>query len=381
MGSRETMKSFAQDNAEYETWLRTQCHVVEKDLRYKHQRMTLDAFTFLRATCFRWSKCIEVICPELEGTPPVLSVGDAHLENFGTWRDDEGRLVWGINDFDEAADIPYAYDLLRLAVSARLARNVRDKKDNLKPFLLLSNQETANALLKGYRKGLENPHATIVDEEENAWLRPYVICKDGQRKKFWKEFEGYKSERIPDEIMAGFEKRLPERAVITMTAPRLGQGGGSLGRPRFVAVADWRGGCVVREAKALVLAAWDSAHQRQNRPRFEDVATGEYRSCDPWLKVTGGFIFRRLAADARKVNLTNRTDLDSPEGDAGEVCKLLEAMGFDLAAIHMATHAQVKAIKDDFDKREDGWLNAAARKAAKWVNADYEEWRKAQCLI
>ena len=24
------------------------------------------------------------------------------MENFGTWRDAEGRLIWGINDFDEA---------------------------------------------------------------------------------------------------------------------------------------------------------------------------------------------------------------------------------------------------------------------------------------
>ena len=27
--------------------------------------------------------------------PQVLSVGDLHLENFGTWRDADGRLVWG----------------------------------------------------------------------------------------------------------------------------------------------------------------------------------------------------------------------------------------------------------------------------------------------
>jgi uncharacterized protein (DUF2252 family) len=24
------------------------------------------------------------------------------VENFGAWRDVEGRLIWGINDFDEA---------------------------------------------------------------------------------------------------------------------------------------------------------------------------------------------------------------------------------------------------------------------------------------
>ena len=52
----------------------------------------------------------------------VLAVGDIHLENFGTWRDADGRLVWGVNDFDEAAEMPYVLDLIRLATSALVAR-------------------------------------------------------------------------------------------------------------------------------------------------------------------------------------------------------------------------------------------------------------------
>ena len=55
----------------------------------------------------------------------VLAVGDIHLENFGTWRDADGRLVWGVNDFDEAAQMPYVLDLVRLAASALLANPSR----------------------------------------------------------------------------------------------------------------------------------------------------------------------------------------------------------------------------------------------------------------
>ncbi len=32
----------------------------------------------------------------------VLAVGDLHVNSFGTWRDAEGRLCWGLDDFDEA---------------------------------------------------------------------------------------------------------------------------------------------------------------------------------------------------------------------------------------------------------------------------------------
>ncbi|GLR95122.1 hypothetical protein GCM10007858_27560 [Bradyrhizobium liaoningense] len=120
--------TFQRDNAAFEHWLRKQCDVVEADLAHKHERMQKDAFTFLRATFFRWAQRIEKLCPKLKDAPAVLSVGDMHIENYGTWRDAEGRLVWGINDFDEAAVIPYPFDLVRLATSARLAKSQVDNR-------------------------------------------------------------------------------------------------------------------------------------------------------------------------------------------------------------------------------------------------------------
>ena len=102
-------------------WLATQCDVVKKDIVYKHHRMKKSPFIFLRATYFRWARKIGDWCPELMDAPQLLSIGDLHLENFGTWRDADGRLVWGVNDFDEAAVMPYVLDLVRLATSIRLA--------------------------------------------------------------------------------------------------------------------------------------------------------------------------------------------------------------------------------------------------------------------
>ena len=80
-------------------------------------------FQFLRGTYWRWAETIHEpkVCPELEGAPQVLCVGDIHVENFGTWRDADGRLIWGVNDFDEAAVMPYLHDIVRLATSAVLA--------------------------------------------------------------------------------------------------------------------------------------------------------------------------------------------------------------------------------------------------------------------
>ena len=105
----------------YEAWLGERIPLLDADLRLKHQRMAQSPFPFLRATFYRWVQLWPQVCPELATAPAVLGVGDLHVENFGTWRDSEGRLIWGVNDFDEVALIPYTNDLVRLAVSAKLA--------------------------------------------------------------------------------------------------------------------------------------------------------------------------------------------------------------------------------------------------------------------
>src|SRR5690242_11894502 len=103
----------------YEAWLRRHVRLLEDDLELKHQRMRLAPFLFLRATYYRWAQIWSGVCGNAARAPRVLAVGDLHVENFGTWRDIEGRLIWGINDFDEVWQLPYTNDLIRLATSAR----------------------------------------------------------------------------------------------------------------------------------------------------------------------------------------------------------------------------------------------------------------------
>src|SRR6266705_2672130 len=105
----------------YEAWVGRQIPLVAADLTRKHKAMAAAAFPFLRATFYRWVELWAATCLALAETPEVLAVGDLHVENFGTWRDAEGRLIWGVNDFDEAAPMPYALGLVRLAASALLA--------------------------------------------------------------------------------------------------------------------------------------------------------------------------------------------------------------------------------------------------------------------
>ncbi len=348
--------SFRRDNDAYEAWLATQCDIVKKDIEYKHHQMKKSAFIFLRATYFRWARTIPMRCPDLMDAPQVLGVGDLHLENFGTWRDADGRLVWGVNDFDEAAIMPYPLDLVRLAVSIRLA-----------PKLGVSNSAAAEALLKGYRAGLDLPQPALLYEGE-TWLRPYAERPDDRPEKFWKEVADYPKAKPPSKVASRLLASLPKDVDSVRFGSRVA-GSGSLGRPRYVAVAFWRGGHVLREAKALVPSAWSWAHGGKSRAsHFLEIANGRYRAPDPFLDVHNKFIFRRLAADSRKIELG---------ADAGAKLKteLLRAMGFDLASIHAAGSAGTGAVLADLKKRPRGWLSAAAKTTVAAVKRDYEEWR------
>jgi hypothetical protein len=349
------IQPFHAANAEYEAWLRLQCDVVGADLKFKHKRMKKNAFVFLRATYFRWARRIPEICPDLMDAPVALSVADTHVENFGTWRDVEGRLVWGINDFDEAADTPYPLDLVRLAASVRLSAG-----------MTVANAAAAAAILEGYRDGLKTPRPILLDEQE-TWMRPHVACSDEDRQKFWSEARAYPTARPPARVVLDLTESAPPGASVVRFASRV-VGGGSLGRPRYVMIARWRGGEILREAKALVPSAWNWARGRSAEPsRFLDLANGAYRSPDPFLAIRDRFILRRIAADSRKVNLDE-------DAAAALSVPLLTVMGFDLGAIHAASPDMAPRIAKDLASRPKGWLNTAAKSMAAAVKEDYAEW-------
>ncbi len=344
------MATIRQDMAAYEKWLRKQCDVVEQDLEAKHRRMRKRPFDFLRATYFRWARTIESVCPELADTPRVLCIGDIHIENYGTWRDADSRLVWGINDFDEAAVMPCAYDLVRLTTSALLA-----------PDLPVSAADVSRAVLRGYRSGLKTPGAVLLDEDA-GWLRPYANPTERTNSDFWKEVDGYPDARPPAKVKRALRNSLPKGAEVVRYASRT-KGVGSLGRPRFVAIASWNSGRLLREAKALVPSGWDWAHEAVKPSRALDVAYGPFRSPDPHLRCEQNFILRRIAPDSRKIEVADGEVLDLTDD-------LIAAMARDLASVHMAS-AQGTRIAQALASRPRRWLRDAAEAARRATEEDF----------
>ena len=348
---------------DYEAWLASQVRVVRADLQAKHKLMAEDGFSFLRATFYRWAQLFSALCPKFARAPNVLGVGDLHVENYGTWRDAEGRLVWGINDFDEACQLPYTNDLVRLATSALLAIQADD--------LGLGRGIACRMILEGYASGLEGGGRPVVLSEHNRWLRDAVTSRLRDPTKFWEKLAARPMGRdVPTEVRSLLEAALPESKLKLRMVYRQA-GLGSLGRPRFTALAEWRGGKVAREAKALLPSAWlwaaGAAGDRQIY--FDECVRRAVRSHDPFLRTQGTWILKPLSPYCRRIELSQMPRWRDEE-------KLLWTMGYELANVHLGTHGASARIRADLRRQKPKWLRQSAETMAEGTLTDWKEWRR-----
>lgn len=339
----------------YEAWVASQAKVVRADLRRKHERMRESPFVLFRGTFYRWIQHWASLGRTVTDAPRVLAVGDLHVENFGTWRDAEGRLIWGVNDVDEACTLPYTNDLVRLAASAWLAVG--------EGHFALSTREVCDAILDGYATAIARGGRPIVLAERHRWLRDAAFGELRDPAIFWNKLLEMPRVRgaAPHEAL---RSTMPDRSLTYRVHHRVA-GMGSLGRQRFVAIGDWSGGLLAREAKALVpsAAVWAGLTKARNvaqrllaqAVRAPDVC---FRICDPW-------IVRRLAPDCSRIELQ---DLQKKRDER----RLLRAMGWETANMHGGA-ARRTVILRDLSGRKPRWLERAA---GDMVDATIDDWRR-----
>jgi len=346
----------------YERWLGRQLTLLPADLALKHRRMAEDPFAFLRATYYRWVQRWPEVCPELADAPAILAVGDLHVENFGTWRDAEGRLIWGINDFDEAAGLPYTHDLVRLATSELLAIRVHR--------LPVTSGRVCRDVLAGYGKALESAGEPLVLAEHHTWLRDLATNELRDPVRFWKKLTRWPKAKpgLPASLRWMVTQTLPEPVDYRVVHREAGLG--SLGRQRFTVLAELHGGLIARELKPLVTSAcyWESG--KAVPIQYATILARSVRARDPFVGVHDRWIVRRLSPYCSRIELS-----DLPQKrDHG---KILRAMGRETANIHLGTPAQTRAIQRDLAARPDRWLRDAAERMAEATLADWNAWRNA----
>lgn len=350
----------------FERWLGQHVRLRRDDLDFKHRQMAADPFSFLRSTFYRWAELWPEEVPEVADAPKVLAVGDLHLENYGTWRDVEARLVWGVNDFDEATSLPYTADLVRLATSAGLAAAEGHLAINLK--------EACAAILSGYSSSVKTGGRAMVLGENDRWLRKLATGRLRDPVSFWGRISQLTTARgpLPAKTQELLLQRLPEGSNgVRFTRRRAGLG--SLGLERLVAVAEWNGALIAHEAKALAPSAWEWAHPAHaaGRIHYAELVGQAVRCPDPMLEVRDDWLIRRLSPDCSRILLDELPRLR-------DEARLLKAMGWEAGNIHLGTRGAAKAIGVDLARRKQGWLRDAATRMGRRTRADWKDWRDAQ---
>jgi hypothetical protein len=359
---KNRLPSIQEATHSYQEWLSHEISLLPPDLELKHQRMAAECFPFLRATYYRWAQLWPEICADLLRAPEVLAVGDLHVENFGTWRDAEGRLVWGINDFDEATPLPYTQDLVRLATSARLAVEACDFQ--------IEPKAAEKAILSGYRECLEEGGRPYVLAEHRSALRDMATHRLRDPQVFWQKLEALPT--YPADLPRGAIKALdlfmPQDGLSRRIAHRIA-GLGSLGRQRFVAIAEWQGSKIAREAKALApsAAVWAHGSKHETHILYQAILDSSIRCADPFVRVKRRWIVRRLAPDCSHI-------LMNELGDQRDAVRLLHAMGWETGNVHLGSRT-AHALLLDLASREDRWLRRSADAMLEAVRADWQQWR------
>jgi hypothetical protein len=362
-GTPPTMDVFEATTG-YEAWMRRCTPVVDAHLRRKHEAMRGDAFGFLRGTFYRWAQLWPRVCPDLQGAPRVLAVGDCHVNSFGTWRDAEGRLGWGVDDFDEAYPLPYPNDLVRLAASAKI---VIDSEQ-----LRLHFTDACDAILEGYAQTLRHEGCPLVLSERETSLAQLGIDVLRSPVDFWHTLQALPVSRArpPRDVTRILARALPD-ARLPYKLARREAGVGSLGQQRFVAIADWPGGLIAREVKAMMPSAcvWLETRQAKRPSFYQRVMEGAVRSRDPYQTIAGGWLVRRLSPDANPIDIATLPKQRDEE-------TLLQAMGRDVANVHLGSRAQIRRVVNDLRGRKAKWLRLAAKDMAKVTRREWKAFRQ-----
>ena len=361
--SQKGLPDIVQATTDFEKWASRHVNLIRSDVKLKHRNMALSAFPFFRATFYRWAQLWPLICPELEGATRVLAVGDLHVENFGTWRDFEGRLIWGVNDFDEAWPAPYTVDLVRLVTSAYLAIDAE--------HLSLSRKGGCEAIEEGYRDSIAKGGGPYVLAEHHRWLRRLATSELRDPVVFWKKILAcpkYKGD-LPKDVWKLIHGSLPLRTKNYELKARIA-GLGSLGHPRILALAAWDGAHIVREAKQLTPSAWTWAqHLHTSEVLSRKLVESAVRILDPHVHFAENWVVRRLAPDCCHIELGTLPEERDEE-------RMLYYMGWETANIHFGSPKAIGAVKKDLARRRGRWLHKAAKAMQKVTLDDWKVWRR-----
>jgi len=223
----------------------------EERLQMKLSAMCADPFVFLRGACHLFYEDWHTQLNQIV-SPNVWVCGDLHLENFGSYKAENGLAYFDLNDFDESALAPCLWELTRLLTSLIVAQGTLKLKEKQTEALLVSMiQKYAKALAEGKPKWVERKTARgsikallsdLSKRSNKAFLADRVnndsLVIDGKRTlKLSKEAK----DKAIDKFLTAMQVKDKKDFFYPLDIARRVAGTGSLGVERYVVLVRGHG--------------------------------------------------------------------------------------------------------------------------------------------
>ena len=369
-------------------------------LARKYTEMARDAFAFYRATAHLFFGDLEA--SRLPKSPLTWCSGDLHLENFGTFKGDNGLAYFDVNDFDEACLLPISWDLARFVTSIWIAGpalklNAIARRTAIRTFLT----EYQHQLSEGKARWLERATAEGPVRELLRQLRnrtsAMLLEKRTIRKRTGLRIRDDGKHALPitkAQRQTAFqlvsECRHPQPAFDPVDAARRIAGLGSLGLDRYVVLVRHRGENGRYEVLDVKEAAPSAAavHRARTQPRWPSEAgrvIEVQRRCQaaaPAFLSVGvlegkSYIIRQLQP------LEDRLNLAALIGRTNAFRRVLESMARVVAWDHLRSAGRQGASPvDDLIEfsQSDDWISGLASYAERYgkqVEKDHKKFARA----
>ncbi|SFF14611.1 Uncharacterized conserved protein, DUF2252 family [Paenibacillus algorifonticola] len=191
----------------------------------KYRKMSLSPFSFFRGSAYLFYMDVtrEWFPYHTPAERPTWIQGDLHFENFGAFRNEQGALVYDVNDFDEGYLGSYLYDLLRMSVSIALVCRMKGESEEAQKHQIEAYLRAYAKQMWRFVKGKDDPASFGVDEEKASGKVRKLLRKLQKRKeqhfleKVTALVQEHRKFAHTDEILAPTEK---ERAALLEAWPQ-----------------------------------------------------------------------------------------------------------------------------------------------------------------
>ena len=315
-------------------------------LALKYEAMRENPFAFLRGSCALFYQRLP-LGGVFKSAPAVWVCGDLHLENFGSYRADNGLAYFDINDFDESALAPASWDLVRLLTSVLVgAKELDIKSGRADRICEVFVDAYAAALKDGKAYWVEHDTATglvrelldaVTDRKRSEFLDSRTKERDDKRSLRTDNGKALPVDKRQRAMVTAFMREFAARQsnpdfYKTLDVARRVAGTGSLGLERYVVLVRGKGSPDENHLLDLKLAPRSSlrATLKRAQPRWktqaERIAAVQQRMqavtvafLEPVMLDERPFVLRAVQPSQDRIDLT--------KADADELEHLVETMG------------------------------------------------------